>query len=75
MFPSPGDLLNPGIELRSPALQVYSLLSGPPGKPTNTGMGSLSLLQGIFPTQALNWGLLHCPKKIVLCSENYFDVN
>ena len=26
----------------------------------NTGMGSLSLLQGIFPTQESNWGLLHC---------------
>ena len=26
----------------------------------NTGMGSLSLLQGIFPTQGLNSGLLHC---------------
>ena len=26
----------------------------------NTGVGSLSLLQGIFPTQGLNWGLLHC---------------
>ena len=26
----------------------------------NTGMGSLSLLQGIFPTQRLNLGLLHC---------------
>ena len=26
----------------------------------NTGAGSLSLLQGIFPTQGLNWGLLHC---------------
>ena len=32
----------------------------PPGKPMNTGVGSLSLLQGIFPTQELNWGLLHC---------------
>ena len=29
-----------------------------PGK--NTGVGSLSLLQGIFPTQELNQGLLHC---------------
>ena len=29
-FPSPGDLLNPGIEPRSPALQADSL---PPGKP------------------------------------------
>ena len=25
----------------------------------NTGVGSLSLLQGIFPTQGLNPGLLH----------------
>ena len=24
------------------------------------GVGSLSLLQGIFPTQGLNPGLLHC---------------
>ena len=29
-----------------------------PGK--NTGMGCHSLLQGIFPTQGLNPGLLHC---------------
>ena len=29
-----------------------------PGK--NTGVGSLSLLQGIFPTQGLNPGLPHC---------------
>ena len=26
----------------------------------STGVGSLSLLQGIFPTQGLNLGLLHC---------------
>ena len=26
----------------------------------NTGVGSLSLLQGIFPTQGLNLGLPHC---------------
>ena len=31
---------------------------GSPGQ--NTGVGSLSLLQGIFPTQGLNPGLLHC---------------
>ena len=29
-----------------------------PGR--NTGVGSLSLLQGIFPAQGLNPGLLHC---------------
>ena len=39
---------------------VDSLPSKPPGKPKNTGVGSLSLLQWIFPTQELNWGLLHC---------------
>jgi len=27
---------------------------------SNTGVGSLSLLQGIFPTHGLNPGLLHC---------------
>ena len=26
----------------------------------NTGVGSLSLFQGIFLTQESNWGLLHC---------------
>ena len=26
----------------------------------NTGVDSLPLLQGIFPTQESNWGLLHC---------------
>ena len=51
---------NPGIEPRSPALQADSLPTEPPGKPKNTGVGSLSLLQRIFPTQELNWGLLHC---------------
>ena len=99
-----------GIEPRSPTLQVGSLPSEPPGKPSvnvqwieliayvsksvlrviwklsawwsesescsvlsnslqphglyspgqNTGVGSLSLLQGMFPTQGLNPGLLHC---------------
>ena len=34
-FPSPGNLPNPGIEPRSPALQADSLLSEPPGKPQN----------------------------------------
>ena len=31
-FPSPGDLLNPGIESGSPALPADSLLSESPGK-------------------------------------------
>ena len=33
LFPSPGNLPIPGIELSSPALQADSLLSEPPGKP------------------------------------------
>ena len=32
-FPSPGDLPNPGIEPRSPALQADSLPDAPRGKP------------------------------------------
>ena len=48
------------MEPRSPTLQVDSLPAEPPGKPKNTGVGSLSLLQGIFPTQESNPGLLHC---------------
>ena len=59
-FLSPGDLPNPGIEPGSPTLQVDSLLSEPPEKPKNTGVGGLSLLQGIFPTHKSNQGLLHC---------------
>ena len=58
--PPPGDLPNPGIEPRSPALQAHSLPAEPQGKPKNTGVGSLSLLQRIFPTQESNQGLLHC---------------
>ena len=44
--PPPGDLPNPGLKPRSPTLQVAS---EPPGKPRNTGVGSLSLLQGGLP--------------------------
>ena len=55
-MPFPVDLTNPG----SSALQVDSLPAKLPGKPNNTGVGSLSLLQGIFLTQELNRGLLHC---------------
>ena len=44
-FPSPGDLLNPGIESWSPALQTDALPSEP---------------LGIVPNQGLNPGLSHC---------------
>ena len=55
--PPPEDLPNSGIKPRSPALQVDYLLSEAPGEPKNTGVGSLSILQGIFSIQELN---LHC---------------
>ena len=34
LFPSPGDLPNPGIKPGSPALQADSLPTEPPGKPS-----------------------------------------
>ena len=44
-FPfSRGSSPNPGIKPRSPSLQADSLPAEPPGKPKNTGVGSLSLL-------------------------------
>ena len=46
---------NPGL----PYCKAHSLLAEPPGKPKNTGVGSL-YLQWIFPTQELNQSLLHC---------------
>ena len=51
IFPTQGS--NP------PELKVDSLPAEPPGKSMNIEVGSLSLLQGIFLTQELNWGLLH----------------
>ena len=45
---------------RFPTLQVDSLPAETQGKPENTGVGSLSFLQEIFPTQESNRGLLHC---------------
>ena len=46
--------------VESNSLQPHGLYSpwNSPGQ--NTGVGSLSFLQGIFLTQELKWGLLHC---------------
>ena len=44
LFPSPGDLPNPGTEPRSPALQVNFLPSGPPQKPASYWARSQNLL-------------------------------
>ena len=44
----------------SNSLQHHGLYSPRNSPGQNTGVGSLSLLQGIFPTQGLKPGLLHC---------------
>ena len=57
LFPSPGDLPNPGIEPRPPTLQVDSLPSRPPGNPLymatsyiffSSNFSSCSLLVVVF---------------------------
>ena len=49
----------PVIKPRAPLLYVDSLPSEPPGKPQNTGVGSLSLLQGIM--HPLQYSCLRTP--------------
>ena len=44
----------------SGSLRPHGLYSSPKFPGQNTGVSSLSLLQGIFPTQGLNPGLPHC---------------
>ena len=55
------------VSVTQSCLTLWDLMNcSPPGSSVhgisreNTGVGSHSLLQGIFPTQALNSGLLHC---------------
>ena len=55
--PLPGDLPNPGIEPRSPVLQVDSLPAEPPGKPSvNKGQMKNSLLNfGDWKSMIMWW--------------------
>ena len=46
--------------VRSDSLRPHGLYSSWNSLGQNTGVGSLSLLQGIFPTQGWNPGLPHC---------------
>ena len=48
------------LSVVSDSLQPYGLYSPWDSPGQNTGVGSLSLLQWIFPTQGLNPGLPHC---------------
>ena len=58
--PPLGDVPNSGIKPGSPHCGLDSLPSEPPEKPKNPGVGSLSLLHGVFSTQESNQGLLRC---------------
>jgi len=60
VMPSSRGSSQPRDRTQVSALQADPLPSEPPGKPRNIGVGSLSLLHGIFLTQELNWGLRHC---------------
>ena len=48
-FPSPEDLLNPGIEPVSPALQAVSYLSTEPPRKPILGLLSFNKFQGMAP--------------------------
>ena len=48
----------------------HTVHGNPPGQ--NTGMGSLSLLQGIFPTQGSNLGLPRCRQTLYQLSHKEF---
>ena len=71
-FPSPGDLPDPGIEPRSPALQADALTSEPPGKPFNREAGVISdILEWLFNTTGdilyilyPTWTVNQCPESI-----------
>ena len=53
-FPSPGDLPNPGIKPRSPALQVDSLPAKPQGKPIGLECISNEAIYKDFSTVLVN---------------------
>ena len=58
LCPPPGDLPNPGIKPRSPALQADSLPAKPQGKPKNTGVVAYLFSSG--SSQPRNWTRVSC---------------
>ena len=57
--PGVGNGESESLSVLSDSLQPYGLSSPWNSLGQNTGMGSLSLLQGMFPTQGSNPGLRH----------------
>ena len=56
-------------------LATASLSTEPPGTPKITGVGSLSLLQGIFPTQGSKPGLSHCRRILYQARKSGFGLD
>ena len=60
-FPFSKGYSQPRDETQVSHMWVVSLSAEPPGKPKNTGVGNLSLLQGNLPNPGItNWHLLPC---------------
>ena len=79
-FPSPGDLSNPGIEPRFPALQADALTSEPPGEPwlsclRLSCMRSMEV-KGIIWSHHAAWRKLHghhfpCEPRVLVSSVDH----
>ena len=68
------------MEPRSPALQADSLPAEPQEKPKNTGVGSLSLLQGNLPDPGIELGSPALAGRFFTtepsrCSVNVYSIN
>ena len=62
-FPSPGDIPEPGIQPRSPALQADSLPSEPPGKPMSPRQSCLKCEgEALFCSLSLALNIRSCDK-------------
>ena len=57
----------------SPTPQFKSINSSALGFLHSPTLTSISLLQGIFPTQELNWSLLHCRQILYHLSQGWTD--
>ena len=66
-FPSPGNLPDPGIKRRSPALQADTLPSEPPGKPSGP-QRSMTIV--IKSTEAWPRGATPCPRPGVVAKRS-----
>ena len=67
-FPSPGNLLNPGIKPRSPALQVDSLPAELSRKPTIKSFLKVLLSVGPFKDVTAFWVVIFYHKEIIYMS-------